>query len=323
MSTTQPPLDPIAPTDSPNGVSEYPTFQPPVGGDRVLRSSDEHDFRVHSVLLVMVSSVFRKMFDSEDMRGHVIKLNEDKEALSILFQYIYPGGCPALDNLTQIKKGLAAAGAYEVTGLTKELDQQLRRCMKANPIAFEPLKVWHLSITLGLKETQEAAARLVTVARHDFRRPQVLAELAREHPEAAPLIQLVGSQGVRAKALADILFVFNAPPMLFRRDTHPYTVFLMCPSCTRKIVTLTSNIVPAWMIQWAHTTYTFLLSNPIEASDHLFEPGNMWNQAASYRCCISVFMTDPTYRSYFIAWASGVRSKLALQLREAESVYST
>ncbi|KAF8607129.1 hypothetical protein BDV93DRAFT_552874 [Ceratobasidium sp. AG-I] len=213
---------------------------------------------------------------------------------------------------------------------TNELDQQLRHYMKTKRYAFDALEVWNLSSTLGLKETQEAAARLVTVAWHDFREPHGLSELAREHPEASALIQLVGAQGVRAKALADVLFAFHRPSMLLRRPMHQGygrppildPVLLMCSACTEKHSSA-SYIVPAWMVWWAHTAYTFLLSNPLEASGHLFEPAIMWNHEGCRPCCISALMCESTYRSYFIAWASGVKAELASSLQEAESVYFT
>lgn len=242
MSATASSSNPIKPAEGSDDAPEYPVFQPLPGGDQVLRSSDNHDFRVHSVLLVLVSSVFREMLHDEQARGRVIQLNDDKEALSMLLQYIYPGTSPILDNWAHMKKGLAIARAYEVDGFTNELEQQLRRCMNANPSVFEPMKVWNFSNTFGFTEIQESAARLITVSQRDFRRPQVLGELAREHPEASALIRLVGSQGVRAKTLADVLFAFHKAPMFFK------TIFgdhLMCSQCIAQIRNRSSYILPA------------------------------------------------------------------------------
>lgn len=323
---------PSSPTESIRLVSDnsdYPTFQPLPGGDQVLQSSDGHNFRVHAMLLMLASSVFRKMLDSKNLGDRIIRLDEDKDALSMVLEYIYPGGSPVVNTLAHLKKGLAAAKAYELDSLTKDLDQQLRRCMKADPTSFEPFTVWDVANTFGLIETREIAAGLVTVARRDLRQPQILAELAREYPEVSALIRLVGAQGVRTKALADVLFAFHQPPMLLFTTTNTrsrgspirYSVLLMCTDCTTKVGTA-DYITPTWMVWWAHTAYDFLLSNPLETSDHLFEPSIMWNHPGCRSCCISALMCEPGHRSHFIAWASEVKAEIFWRLHEAESLHS-
>lgn len=148
---------------------EYSTFQPPAGGDQGLQSSDGHEFRVHSILLTLSSSTFRKMFDSEDLRGRTIKLDEDKETLSLVLESIYPGKPPVVNALPLIQKGLAAAQVYNLDGLTYILDQQLRNSMKEDPKAFDPLAVWNTAKSFSLTETQKLAAELITVDRHGSR----------------------------------------------------------------------------------------------------------------------------------------------------------
>ncbi|KAF8596504.1 hypothetical protein BDV93DRAFT_571899 [Ceratobasidium sp. AG-I] len=326
MSITRPALNSAQCSEGSKKEPEYPTFQPPPEGDQLLESSDGHAFRVHSLLLSLASPIFREIFRLADFRDTALKLTQDKEALSIVLEYIYPGKPLVVNTLPHIRKGLSAAKSYDIKGLTFALNEHLCRYMKCNSTSFDPLEVWDLASDFELIETREVAARLVTIGKRDFRRPKALAELAREYPEASALVRLVGSQGVRAKALTDVLFAFHRPPMSFLRNKdgsinppRRIPIILMCPSCTTKIGSC-GPIIPTWIVWWAHAVYEFLLCNTLEAGSHLFEPAIMWNHSACCTTCISSLMCDDTQRRRFVIWAGEVKAELALRLCEAESL---
>ncbi|KAF8607131.1 hypothetical protein BDV93DRAFT_520031 [Ceratobasidium sp. AG-I] len=323
------------PSSPPRTVSKCPdiepdhtTFQPPAGGDQVLQSSDSHEFRVHSLLLALASSTFRKMFDAKDLRGRTIKLEEDRETLSLILQSIYPGKSPVADTLALIRKGLTAAQAYNLEGLTHLLDQQLRLSIHEAPSIFDPLAVWYTAKAFDLTKTQKVAAELVTVARYDFRTPEVLTRVTQDYSEDSALIRLVGIQGARAKVLTDILFAFHQPPMRVPLSTHQLPGFqvitdilLACSNCNDKIANCGSRFSPNWMIWWAHATHEFLMSNSLKAADSLFDPSAIYaHRAVCCQGCLNEFTSNAKLRANFVSWATGVRDVIQQRLAEIETL---
>ncbi|KAF8596505.1 hypothetical protein BDV93DRAFT_65285 [Ceratobasidium sp. AG-I] len=299
----------------PDNEPEYPTFQPPAGGDQVLQSSDGQEFRVHSILLTLSSSTFQEMFETEGSRDLAIKLEEDRETLSLVLQSIYPGKPPVADNLALIQKGLAAAQAYSLEGLTHILDQQLRLSMKENSTGFDPLAVWNTAKAFDLTETQKLASELVTVTRHDFRKPETLIRVAQDYSQDAALIRLVGAQGARAKVLTDVLFAFHQYPM---REEYK---FLACHACNSRVGNHRAHFSPTWMVWWAHAAHDFLMTNSLEAADPLFNPSVMYtHRTVCCQGCLSEFTGNSQLHADFVSWATGVRDVIQQRLAEIETL---
>lgn len=298
------------------------TFQPPAGGDQLLQSNDGHEFRVDSILLTLSSSTFRKMFETEDLRDRTIKLEEDRETMSLVLESIYPGKPPVVDTLALIQKGLAAAQSYNLEGLTYILDQQLRVSMKENPAAFNPLAVWNTAKSFDLTETQKLAVGLVTVKRHDFRTPKALTRVAENYSQDLALIRLVGSQGARAKVLTDVLFAFHQRPMRFEIGNSRGGVGLLaCHGCNVGISNFGSRFSPNWMIWWAHETHKFLMSNSLEAASSFFDPSIMYaHRAVCCQGCLNEFTGNGQLHVDFVLWASGVKELIQTRLAEIEAL---
>ncbi|OCH91530.1 hypothetical protein OBBRIDRAFT_775130, partial [Obba rivulosa] len=134
--------------------------------DTVLRTADDVDFRVHSVILAEASTVFKTMFSlpqpeqvtrdhaSQSVDGRpIITITETSEVMDSLLRLIYPVADPVLPTLQTVRPVLAAALKYGMEEATSLMKKALCSFGEENPLG-----VWAVACTLRLeKEARKAA----------------------------------------------------------------------------------------------------------------------------------------------------------------------
>ncbi|KEP47891.1 BTB/POZ domain protein [Rhizoctonia solani 123E] len=136
-------------------------FHPPTGGDLTLRASDGTEFKVHSLLLHIASSVFADMFQVGTNNHRVVDLAEDSQTLSLMLEHIYPVKSPTIDSFDKLESCLTVAQKYDIKGMMGNLDAELRCGAKSELVAGDPLRACVLADSFGLSEAGKVLARLV------------------------------------------------------------------------------------------------------------------------------------------------------------------
>ncbi|KAG9122224.1 hypothetical protein FRC07_001493 [Ceratobasidium sp. 392] len=177
------------------------SFLPPAGGDVSLKSCDGTVFIVHSLLPRLASKVFSDMFASATS-ADVVELAEDAETISLMLAFIYPVMQPPLDTVAILEKAMLVAHKYEIDGLAKTLEHTYSQ--QRALIRQDPLRVFRSAKHYGFREMQTLAAKIASSSHYNMLTSQGLIELAKDYPDSAHVISLVGVQGARAHILMDI-----------------------------------------------------------------------------------------------------------------------
>ncbi|PSR70425.1 hypothetical protein PHLCEN_2v13676 [Hermanssonia centrifuga] len=136
-------------------MSAHPIAPAPfdiVAADVILRTSDNVDFYVYSVVLLLASLFFEAMFSSQAQRP-VIHVPEDSRTLEDLLRFCYPVEDPVINDLLQVDLVLEAALKYDIAVAFKPL-------VKTLP-GFVPThspQVYAIACRLGLEEVAKLAA---------------------------------------------------------------------------------------------------------------------------------------------------------------------
>jgi len=140
--------------------------------DVVLRTSDLVDFRVHTLVLSLVSPVFDSMFnlpqppDAEKEEAlPVISVSESSRTLEKFLSFCYPAREPELADLNDVGDMLEVMSKYDV----KEVKKRVRKSLLA-PIFLEnePLRVFAIAQRYHLKYETRLAA-LYTLRQPQFK----------------------------------------------------------------------------------------------------------------------------------------------------------
>jgi BTB/POZ domain len=155
--------------------------------DVILRTSDLVDFRVHTLVLSLVSPVFDSMFnlpqppDAEDALP-VISVSESSRTLEKFLVFCYPGRDPELADLNDVGDMLEVMSKYDVEAVKNRVRKSL---LEPIFLETEPLRVFAIAQLYHLEyETRRAA--LYTLCRPQFE--DYCAEL--EHISARPYYRL-------------------------------------------------------------------------------------------------------------------------------------
>ena len=127
--------------------------------DLILKSSDDVEFRVHKLIIFMASSnhLCNAPAESDADMLPVIRLSENGVTLSMLISMCYPiqDVDHASKNLSFVYEVLKAAMKYEMKKIIQTLQFKL-----AHYIEKDPLRVYFISIALGLKEEAIKASKV-------------------------------------------------------------------------------------------------------------------------------------------------------------------
>jgi hypothetical protein len=308
------------------------TFEPPSGGDLALRSFDGVVFHVHSVLLGLASTFFSDMLSIGTKSSDIIDVGDDSETLSLMLAFIYPSGVPTINTWELLEKSLQVAQKYQVGSMITILDQTLSQEFNNSLIRDNPLRMFHLSSSCGLRASQTASARRITTNHCDFRSPQEIVKLAKQNPSAAHLISLVGVQSARAKILFDVLLDLENVGLLPPLSPDEYEAganIMMCEDCAKSagiVITEDSYYTPSWLHEWARHAFYTLNRSPLADCNELFKPSILRlfseRSEACDRCIDIACQAGATIpASAFADWASDVRNYLDRELRSLDCLY--
>ncbi|KAG8774578.1 hypothetical protein FRC12_001902 [Ceratobasidium sp. 428] len=256
------------------------TFSPPPGGDISIRSCDGQVISVHTLILGLASSMFSDMFTVGTRVDEVVDLAEDSETISIMLAYIYPSGVPPpLDSFDILEKSLVVAQKYDLKAMLGRIDRSLSTESACKTLVEnDPIRVFSLTVTYELRESQIAAIRAVRPTHADFSCSNTLTWLAREHPSSAHIVKLVGIQAARAEVLFhfffDLGYQHDTPLAVYNHTPDDKTSWLICEDCRAKMVTSTATLpiryFPAWLNGWASSMYKRFREEPGKNHSHHF-----------------------------------------------------
>jgi hypothetical protein len=312
------------PASSPTASSRY-VFEPPSGGDISLRSSDGKVFCLHSIILGLASSVFADMFRIGTQSVEVIDVAEDSEAIPLILGFIYPSvASPVVNTYELLEKSLEAAHKYNIEGMIRKLDRAISEEKSYQRLIYiDPLRLFKLSVTYQLRESQTAAAKAVRPRHCDFQSPDGVIKFASQYPSSfTPVIALMGIQSARSKMLVEFLF-FDSEMMLVGDGSR-----VICDKCqpsTAVIPGPTRAYYPNWLYPWGLLVYTKLVENTWDQSGWLFTtevleilPDQEQNIPICQACLDKMSSGGALL---FLEWAEGVKQALKKKLDELDVLY--
>ncbi|CAE6524650.1 unnamed protein product [Rhizoctonia solani] len=204
-------------------------FQPPAGGDLVLKSCDGTTFQAHSVILGMASTVFSDML-SAATKSDAVELAEDAETISIMLAFIYPIPPPQVTTVELLEKVMVCAQKYHIEKILKFIEERVY--LGSDLLSLDPMRIFYTSVKHSFRTTQIIAAKSIRPDHCDFSSVEGLLQLAKYFPEAAPAIGLAGAQGARAKILNRVLMEAPRESGIYPKRSQPAPAKTSYPSST-------------------------------------------------------------------------------------------
>ncbi|KAF8596540.1 hypothetical protein BDV93DRAFT_563169 [Ceratobasidium sp. AG-I] len=290
------------------------------GGDLILRSLDEIDFHVHSIVLSLASPVFSNMFAIGTQRD-VVAVGESAEVLALMLSFVYPRPPRAVTSFKLLKEGIHVADKYQLDNMKTGLREQLS--LYASPVsAFtDPLGAFAFAVSHEFSDEVKLSANLASQT-YDFRKVDDLIELANAIPAAAPVVQIIGSQSARTTIMSNILFNYHVAPMALMGET---CAKLICSKCAPTYLNRRRRSPPEWLARWSHSVFEELLKRPPSLPwTEVFTVGFL--NLALYRDRLEPIpdheCSCPTsigrHRADFETWARRISQCLASRLQEVE-----
>ncbi|KAJ6626206.1 hypothetical protein B0H10DRAFT_2185849 [Mycena sp. CBHHK59/15] len=151
-----------------NTPEPYPATPPPFAGqspfddldaDVILRSSDNHDFRVYRAVLSLASPFFKDMFtlpqSGSESEIPVLPMQESGLVLDRMLRFWYPGAEPKVETLDQLREVLEVLiSKYDVRSVVPLGKKYLREYIEAHPVAVFAVACHH-----GWEDVARAAAK--------------------------------------------------------------------------------------------------------------------------------------------------------------------
>ncbi|KAJ7175246.1 hypothetical protein C8R43DRAFT_914463 [Mycena crocata] len=128
-----------------------------IDADVILTSSDGIQFRLHSVVLSLLSSVFKTMFQLPQPTGEPqpIVLSEPAVVLDRMLRFCYPGAAAAVDSISHLQEILELAlKKYDIQNIIPLAKVHLRMYIENHPVAAFAIACRH-----EWKDLAKAAAK--------------------------------------------------------------------------------------------------------------------------------------------------------------------
>lgn len=217
------------------------------------------------------------MFTVGTQTTEVVDLADDSEAISLMLGFIYPSLPPTITTFELLEKSLQIAQKYHVESMVQKIDRLLSREASYKELFEEgPLRLFRLSTTYQLRETQTAVTKLVRTFPDALRNPEDFIELAEHHPGSAHIIRLLGVRVARENILRSLLLDLTSPS-IFSYMGDEYAAALNCKACQdksdRSRGSMVSHSTPGWFHLWGSLVYESLTNSTWDASSSLFTLG--------------------------------------------------
>ncbi|QRW26933.1 The BTB (BR-C, ttk and bab)/POZ (Pox virus and Zinc finger) domain [Rhizoctonia solani] len=132
------------------------SFQPPTGGNVVLKSCEGTVFNAHSVVLGLASTVFAGMFSGASS-PNTIELAEDAETISLMLAFIYPVAPPKIATAAQLEKVMIFSQKYGIAKMIDIVEKSIPPESKL--IHSDPIQVFRASVKYGFPTLRVFAGR--------------------------------------------------------------------------------------------------------------------------------------------------------------------
>ncbi|KAG9119384.1 hypothetical protein FRC07_005606 [Ceratobasidium sp. 392] len=296
------------------------SFLPPAGGDVSLKSCDGTIFIVHSLLLRLASQVFSDMFASATS-ADVVELAEDAETISLMLAFIYPVMQPSLNTVAILEKAMLVAHKYEIDGLAKTLEHTYSQ--KRALIRQDPLRVFRSAKHYGFREMQTLAAKIANSSHYNMLTSQGLVKLAKDYPDSAHVIGLVGVQGARAHILMDISSRAQTTlwPMIPRIRGLLQPQSMACSNCWSKL-TIDGHYCPGWFDLWCKDLHSALTYNLLDECKRYFEVSCLVAQKGLMGSCGRCIDQTFEMRTRFEKWSGRIYQFYEEQLAPLDVLYT-
>ncbi|KAH9946682.1 hypothetical protein B0H21DRAFT_742628 [Amylocystis lapponica] len=162
----------------------HPDFDD-TSADVVLCTPDHDRFRVHSIMLKLVSGWFRTMFTlpqsaADGSADIVLDVDEPSDVLVGLLTMVNGAGLPSLDSIDLVEGILNAAEKYDMPGPMSII----RKLIISPPLISTPLRVYEIACRLGwIDEAKMASTHTLTM---DLCAAEHLDDLSRMHGRDLP-----------------------------------------------------------------------------------------------------------------------------------------
>lgn len=293
------------------------------GGDLTLRTLDDVEFHVHSIILSLASPVLANMISIGTQRD-VVVVAETAEIVALMLSFIYPRPPLPVPSFEILRLGVHVADKYELDFMKKGLREQLSLIGSPVSVSADPLGALAFATAHGFREEAKLAASHASKD-FDFQKIEDLLKLIDSIPSSAPLVQIIGTPFARASILFDVLFNFHQAPMAFSRDKHGK---FLCGPCDTKYLNRKNRSPPEWLARWSYWVFQELKTRPLSDCADLFTPGFV--NVALYRDRLGAVQEDlckcqgriGTYQNEFEGWADGVFQCLMKRLEEVDRLGS-
>ncbi|KAG8715638.1 hypothetical protein FRC09_016456 [Ceratobasidium sp. 395] len=298
------------------------SYQPPLGGDVPLKSSDGVVFVAHSMFLALASPVFAGMF-SPVVQQDMIELQEDAESVSLMLRFIYPPVFLGDLSLPLLKKSLHMGQKYDIDGILTAVDHVVSRSFdESTPLKLDPVETFELASRYRLKATQKAAAKLIS----QLRDGEDVKRLAEALPAYSGIIGLLGAQSLRVQALAALLG--NLPPNLHAPKVgwEDGGGVMMCRECiNRELYSPRPGMryQPIWLYCWAAIAQCDLIEKPFTECSYLFHVSILHEIEQLDGVCQDCIQAarDAGDGQVFKTWAQEMKDEVKAVFTRVESLY--
>ncbi|CAE6433974.1 unnamed protein product [Rhizoctonia solani] len=300
------------------------TFQPPAGGDIILKSSDGTTFNAHSVILGMASTVFGDMFTGAT-NPDPIELAEDAESISLMLAFIYPITPPSITTIDHLEKIMETSQKYDIQRMSKLVEEAVTLGSKL--MILDPMRIFYLSVTHKFPATQALAAESLRPRNGNLLTTDGILQLAKHFPHAAPAIGLAGAQGARVEILGRLLVqspqeygCYQLSVLGDDRNNGSKLVVCSSHSPSRSGMGTTRACVPDYCMIWLRQLRDELLEKPMHECDDLFRVACLPN--LGIQKCINCVTVAIGKREIFEEWASHVKVIVQNELKTLDVLYS-
>ncbi|KAG9100001.1 hypothetical protein FRC06_004640 [Ceratobasidium sp. 370] len=304
------------------------SYQPPLGGDVSLKSSDGTIFLAHSAFLALASPVFAGMFSAASKKD-IVELEEDVESVSLMLRFIYPPAFLGDLSLPLLRKSLHMGQKYDIDGIFATADYIISRSFDENAsLQLDPVQTFELASTYRLKTAQKVAGKFIG----QLQGHEDVERLAKALPGHSSIVGLLGAQSVRTRALVELLT--DPHPNLYAPSASSswgsgvdQYMTMMCNECINRLVPSLEPgwpYYPAWLYCWYAIVLREVADKPLAECEHVFHI-SILHEISEHRSicrdCIEA-AREAGGGDVFRTWAQEVKEEVKGVFASVESLYS-
>ncbi|KAF8710621.1 hypothetical protein RHS03_02469, partial [Rhizoctonia solani] len=245
------------------------SFQPPTGGNVVLKSCEGTVFNAHSVVLGLASTVFAGMFSGASSPNK-IELAEDAETISLMLAFVYPVAPPKIATAAQLEKVMIFSQKYDITKMIDIVEKSIPP--ESELIHSDPIQVFRASVKYEFPTLRVFAGRAVRPKHTNLLTISGVVNPAGRFPEASSAIGIIGAQTVRQRILPRVVSSLKLPRVeqAHQSNGDDYIPCMVCRSCWDKTRQPGGRYTPSWFRSWIRMVESRLIAEPMHKCEDAF-----------------------------------------------------